>query len=320
MFNKKRERELEEELAALKQEYENQKKKIEELSRENEKTEELLVDMTITKSEFEELLVSVAQQMAQLKEYSVANSGQTVLLKQQLEEKTEQNQGYTKEREERVSTAEAELGKLNDLTGKVQNSVEELAQMEHGMDALGEGQEQMHTQFAIMSQASEQMSVLALNAAMEAQKLGADGRRFVAVADAIRECAQQYTQAIEEASRQVDEQKKHTAEMVENRKQTEAFLQEQEAHVVELLNGYQDKISGEKEKLSIEESEDNVNLQEILQSLCQGEIEFFNIEEKTISQIESLQKNWKEHKECTGKLEESVTQMQRSIEAILTKQ
>ena len=64
-----------------------------------------------------------------------------------------------------------------------------------------------------------------------------------------------------------------------------------------------------------ENVEKETNIEEILESLCQGENEFFEVQSRVLSKAETLRQEWKEHKECADELEHSVEEIHRFVQA-----
>ena len=56
------------------------------------------------------------------------------------------------------------------------------------------------------------------------------------------------------------------------------------------------------------------NIEEILESLCQGENEFFEVQSRVLSKAETLRQEWKEHKECADELERNVEEVHRFVQ------
>lgn len=60
-----------------------------------------------------------------------------------------------------------------------------------------------------------------------------------------------------------------------------------------------------------ENVEEETDIEEILESLCQGENEFFEVQSRVLSKAETLRQEWKEHKECADELERNVEEIHR---------
>ena len=55
-------------------------------------------------------------------------------------------------------------------------------------------------------------------------------------------------------------------------------------------------------------------IEEILESLCQGEKVFIEGQSRVVSKAETLRQEWKEHKECADELERNVEEVHRFVQ------
>lgn len=314
MFGGKKEKELEQELFALREKQNSLKKQIEDIAKGKDATEETLAQITISKEEIDEMLEAVAAESEHLKECSEANSGQTVLLKQQLTKKTKQNEELKKKEtelfeiigKERKAAAEI-LAQKNDFALPVKAVEDCFGALEQEQASSGELLNQM-------LEMSKKMSVLSLTAAMEASRMGEDGRKFLEAAEEIHVSAEQYTEALAQvlAHRNTFEDR-----INETRWQLQilnGLLEENHMSVKKYLEQYGPTETQDNREASAEETE-LLNIEEIIEHLCQGENEFFEVQSRLLSQISSLQEEWKEHKEYTDELERAVEEIHKTVQA-----
>ena len=83
-------------------------------------------------------------------------------------------------------------------------------------------------------------------------------------------------------------------------------------------NGSLVKLLEDRDTEAVETDHENVeeetNIEEILESLCQGENEFFEVQSRVLSKAETLRQEWKEHKECADELERNVEEVHRFVQ------
>ena len=279
MFGGKKAKELEEELLALREKQNRLQEQISNIAKAKDSAEETLVQMTISKTELDETITAVSEELELLKECSEANSGQTVLLKQQLAKKNEQNIRLQQEKEALCQQMEGEHEKIAKVVEKNKYVTTPMKEIESFYEAYCQERESVEEALQKLADISQNMGVLALGAAIEAGRMGEDGRKFVT-----------------EAEKQI-----HALN---------DLLKENNGSLVKLLED-RDTEAVETDHENVEEE---TNIEEILESLCQGENEFFEVQSRVLSKAETLRQEWKEHKECADELERNVEEVHRFVQ------
>lgn len=196
MFGGKKAKELEEELLALREKQNRLQEQISNIAKAKDSAEETLVQMTISKTELDETITAVSEELELLKECSEANSGQTVLLKQQLAKKNEQNIRLQQEKEALCQQMEGEHEKIAKVVEKNKYVTTPMKEIESFYEAYCQERESVEEALQKLADISQNMGVLALGAAIEAGRMGEDGRKFVTAAEEVRVNAEQYTSAV----------------------------------------------------------------------------------------------------------------------------
>lgn len=280
MFGGKKAKELEEELLALQEKQNRLQERISNIAKAKDSAEETVVQMTISKTELDETIAAVSEELELLKECSEANSGQTVLLKQQLMKKNEQNTRLQQEKEElrrQMKDEHGEIARVVEQNKHVTTPMKEIASF---YEAYCQERKSVGDALKKLADISQNMGVLALGAAIEAGRMGEDGRKFVAAAE-------KQIQLLND------------------------LLKENNSAMVKLLES-RDTETMETDHENVEKE---TNIEEILESLCQGENEFFEVQSRVLSKAETLRQEWKEHKECADELEHSVEEIHRFVQA-----
>ena len=157
---------------------------------------------------------------------------------------------------------------------------------------------------------SQNMGVLALGAAIEAGRMGEDRRKFVTAAEEVRVNAEQYTSAVADVLARISGFEETATEAEKQIHALNDLLKENNGSLVKLLED-RDTEAVETDHENVEEE---TNIEEILESLCQGENEFFEVQSRVLSKAETLRQEWKEHKECADELERNVEEVHRFVQ------
>ena len=154
---------------------------------------------------------------------------------------------------------------------------------------------------------SQNMGVLALGAAIEAGRMGEDGRKFVTAAEEVRVNAEQYTSAVTDVLTKISAFEETAANTEKQIQVLNDLLKENNSSLVKLLESRDTEVA----ETDHENVEEETDIEEILESLCQGENEFFEVQSRVLSKAETLRQEWKEHKECADELERNVEEIHR---------
>ena len=138
--------------------------------------------------------------------------------------------------------------------------------------------------------------------------MGEDGRKFVTAAEEVRVNAEQYTSAVADVLARISGFEETATEAEKQIHALNDLLKENNGSLVKLLED-RDTEAVETDHENVEEE---TNIEEILESLCQGENEFFEVQSRVLSKAETLRQEWKEHKECADELERNVEEIGRA--------
>ena len=302
MFGGKKAKELEEELLALQEKQNRLQERISNIAKAKDSAEETVVQMTISKTELDETIAAVSEELELLKECSEANSGQTVLLKQQLMKKNEQNTRLQQEKEElrrQMKDEHGEIARVVEQNKHVTTPMKEIASF---YEAYCQERKSVGDALKKLADISQNMGVLALGAAIEAGRMTA--------AEEVRVNAEQYTSAVADVLTKISGFEE-TATAAEKQIQLlNDLLKENNSAMVKLLESRDTEVA----ETDHENVEEETDIEEILESLCQGENEFCEVQSRVLSKAETLRQEWKEHKECADELERNVEEVHRFVQ------
>ena len=231
-------------------------------------------------------------------------------MKQQLAKKNEQNIRLQQEKEALCQQMEGEHEKIAKVVEKNKYVTTPMKEIESFYEAYCQERESVEEALQKLADISQNMGVLALGAAIEAGRMGEDGRKFVTAAEEVRVNAEQYTSAVADVLARISGFEETATEAEKQIHALNDLLKENNGSLVKLLED-RDKEAVETDHENVEEE---TNIEEILESLCQGENEFFEVQSRVLSKAETLRQEWKEHKECADELERNVEEVHRFVQ------
>lgn len=215
MFGGKREKALEEELMAARKENERKEKLLSEIAAQKDVVEEQFARMTASRAQMEKEVAQVREQMQAI--YELAENS----------EKTAEDIHQT------MIEAKSGIGKfdanhavfVNQMRKQKEHIVEIVENNKHfttpmkhiteAQAACREERQQIGERAARMIEFSRNMSVLSLNAAIEAGRMGDAGSGFVTAAEEIRTFSENYEREARGLTEQLEQSKQRAAELEE---------------------------------------------------------------------------------------------------------
>ena len=227
---------------------------------------------------------------------------------------TELNQSVTVVAETASDTAShsTEAAQLtNGVNQTIESSSQEIFNMREEMDHVNaemhkliEEGEKITTVLNVINDISEQTNLLALNAAIEAARAGEQGRGFAVVADEVRNLAvktsqsteqiQKNIQALDQATKSVEDELTRIATMLENTAEKVGASQNSVKEVQELINHISER-SGqishatEEQRMAVEEiSQAIVEASDASSEVSAGAVENSNNSQEVLSLSKSI--------------------------------
>ena len=310
MFGAKRERQLENELFWQQQEMNHLQARLSDVAIRKENTEELFVQMTISKTELDETINLISEELAQLKGATEENAGQAVLLKQQVSRKTEQNEKLKGMQKELLKSAVEQKNSIAQLVEQNKHFTTPMKAITEIPSLVKDTKQELKEDLEKMSDAAEGMSVLALNAAIKAGGLGEEGKDFVQAAEDVRAASEQYAEAVSNVQQKIEAFCEKINDVEAQITRLNELLKENNISMNRLLQEEDKTIEEETPENFTEEQK---NVENILDCLGQKENEIFEIQEKIGLKMEKILKDWEDHKKSSEELESIISGIDQTV-------
>ncbi len=310
MFGAKRERQLENELFWQQQEMNHLQARLSDVAIRKENTEELFVQMTISKTELDETINLISEELAQLKGATEENAGQAVLLKQQVSRKTEQNEKLKGMQKELLKSAVEQKNSIAQLVEQNKHFTTPMKAITEIPSLVKDTKQELKEDLEKMSDAAEGMSVLALNAAIKAGGLGEEGKDFVQAAEDVRAASEQYAEEVSNVQQKIEAFCEKINDVEAQITRLNELLKENNISMNRLLQEEDKTIEEETPENFTEEQK---NVENILDCLGQKENEIFEIQEKIGLRMEKILKDWEDHKKSSEELESIISGIDQTV-------
>ena len=310
MFGAKRERQLENELFWQQQEMNHLQARLSDVAIRKENTEELFVQMTISKTELDETINLISEELAQLKGATEENAGQAVLLKQQVSRKTEQNEKLKGMQKELLKSAVEQKNSIAQLVEQNKHFTTPMKAITEIPSLVKDTKQELKEDLEKMSDAAEGMSVLALNAAIKAGGLGEEGKDFVQAAEDVRAASEQYAEAVSNVQQKVEAFSEKINDVEAQITRLNELLKENNISMNRLLQEEDKTIEEETPENFTEEQK---NVENILDCLGQKENEIFEIQEKIGLRMEKILIDWEDHKKSSEEFESIISGIDQTV-------
>lgn len=314
MFGKKREKALEEELSALKEQNGHRKKLLSEIAGQKDDILEQFAQMTASHAQMEKDAEQTREQMQQIFEMAESHAQTAGDIYNAI---IEINNG--------LGTFEANhsvfVGQVKKQNEKVVEIVESnkhfTTPMKHISEApaaFKEERQKLLERADRMVEFSKNMGVLSLNAAIEAGRMGEAGSSFIAAAEEVRSFSEKYEKEALELQEQLAKSQERIAGLEEQIHHLNELLKENNISMGRLYKDcLQSMATYETQQIDIRNlvSDTVVGRTDALQ---QSERECVKTEEKMLLQMGDLLGEIKEQKNCADELETLCKGLQQSAE------
>lgn len=301
MFGGKREKALEEELVAVRKENERKEKLLSEIRKQKDAVVEQFARMTASRAQMEKEVAQVKEQMQAIYELA-ANSEKTAgdIHRTMLEAKNG------------IGTFDANHSIfVNQMREQDEHVVEIVENNKHfttpmkhiteAQAAYREERQQLGERAARMMELSKNMSVLSLNAAIEAGRMGDAGSGFITAAEEIRTFSENYEREARGLQEQLTQSEKRAAELEEQIHYLNELLKENNISMGRLYKDSAKNLStyeGGQIDISGLISEEILGRADALRL---SEQECANTQERMLLRLDDV---WEEMKECKNSADE----------------
>lgn len=312
MFGGKREKALEGELSAVKEANEQKKALLLEILEQKDNVTEQFARMTASHAQMEKDVEQVEEHMRRIQEWagnSVETAGDihNVLI--------EMNNGmgtFDANHTVFVGQVKKQNEKIVDIVENNKHFTTPMKYISEMPVALREEYQGMYERAGRMMELSKNMSVLSLNAAIEAGRMGESGAKFISTAEEIRSFSENYEQEARELEETLAKSDARIAELEEQIHHLNELLKENNISMGKLYkDSMQSMAAYEAEQIDIRSliSDTAVGRTDALQ---QAEQESAKTQERMLLKMEEVREELKEQKSCADELENIYKGIQQS--------
>ena len=313
LFGGKKEN-LKGELAQLREENSRKTKALEEISRQKDVLEECFASLAVSNAQIQKDLEVANENIRQLLEAAGANQSRSEMIGQSVLNAAEQTKQAGKGQN-------AFYDAMKEQTAQIEGIVEKNKHFTTPMKALLEfpaeyarKEEDLKVQLAQMADLSKNMSVLSLNAAIEAGRMGDAGKNFIAAAEDVRTFSEEYAKGAAEAGAMLSEMQQKIADLEEQTKSLNELLKENNISMSKVLKEQTKQVADyEASKIDISGLISEEVTKETEQFL-QAEAQVAEFGGRLSSQLAEMTNGYAEQKVCTDELETAFQKIRQSAD------
>lgn len=314
MFGGKKEKMLEEELSAAKEVIERQRGIFLAMTGQKDNTEEQFARMTASHAQMERDIAQVEEHMRHIFELAGSSADTAGEIHNALIEVNNGIGTFDVNHSVFAGQVKAQNEKVMEIVEKNKHFTTPMKYISEMPTALKEEQSALHERADRMVELSKNMSVLSLNAAIEAGRMGESGSRFIAAAEDVRSLSESYEQEAEALSGQLEKTDGRIAELLEQVHHLNELLKENNISMGRL---YKDCL----QSMAAYEA-GQINLRSLIpenvvgraDALRQAEQENAKIEERVLLQLGDIRDELTEQKSSADELEGICKGLNKSAE------
>lgn len=316
MFGSKREKALEEELAAAQREIERRGRLLEEIVGQKEDITEQFVRMAASYAQVTKDMERLREQMQEvhgLAESSVATAAD---IRNAIVEVNNGMSTFDANHSVFMGAVKRQDEKIMDIVESNKHFTTPMKYISEFSTVLKGERDGYQERLGRMLELSKRMSVMALNAAIEAGRIGESGGQFVAAAEEIRVFCENYEREAREFIEELASSKTRAAEFGEQAQHLNGLLKENNISMGRLYrDAAQNMAAYEGQQMDLRGlvSETYVGRADALQ---QSQQECMKAQERMLGRMDELEVELKEYKNCVDELETICKGLQTSAEQI----
>lgn len=303
MFGGKKGRILEQELQTAQEKQAQAEQALLGVARKKDVLEEQFARVTVSRAQMDADLSEVVEHVKFVKELADADGGRAERLYRNVIETEEEVKAVQKTQKDIVEKITVQRDKIQEIVENNKHFTTPTKYLTEFSGGLREIQGSIQEQLEKMKEFGKNMSVLSLNAAIEAGRMGEAGQNFIQAAEEVRTFSGQYEQTALEVENQVKQLEERNKELEEQMKHLANLLRENNISMGHLL----------KESIvcvdDYKKEQTQVN-QERLEALKTAADEFRNHHQEIANrqdcilvEMEEIGKEFMEQKDCVDELE-----------------
>lgn len=314
MFGGKREKALEEELAALKTENEHKKEVLSGILGQKDVVVEQFARMTASRAQLEKDVAQIKEYMESVFELAVNGEKTAGDIYSTIVEAKNGVATFDANHSVFVGQMRAQDERIVEIVENNKHFTTPMKHITEAQTACREERQQMSERAGRMVDLSKNMGVLALNAAIEAGRMGESGSSFIAAAEEIRTFSENYEREAREMQAQLNQSEARNAELEEQVRHLNELLKENNISMSKLYkDSAQSMAAYEGSQTSIRDliQEDVLGRTDALR---QAEQENAKTQEQMLERLDSVWSEIDEYRSSADELETFWKELYQSIQ------
>lgn len=303
MFGGKREKELEEALQAARESERQKQTALEKITKQWDGILERFAHMTASRSQVERDIGQIKVQLEHISALSENGSQAAGEVYGTLRELSNGVESFDANHTVFWGETKARNDKIMEIVEKNKHFTTPMKYISKTAQQFSDEQEKLHGRAARMMELSKNMSVISLNCAIEAGRMGETGKSFVIAAEEVRAFADRYEQEAKELDRQLDAADARAAELEEQVRHLNELLKENNISMTKLLKDSMQSLAGyEAGQLNLREMISIASIGKA-DALRQSGEERCKSEERILKQLDEIMGEIREQKQSADELE-----------------
>ena len=312
LFGGKKEN-LKAELTQLREANSRKTKALEEISRQKDVLEECFASLAVSNAQMQKDLEVANENIRQLLEAANENRSRGEMIGQSVLAAAEQTKKAGKGQNSFFDAMKEQTTQIEGIVEKNKHFTTPMKTILEFPAEYAKKEEDLKLQLAQMAELSKNMSVLSLNAAIEAGRMGDAGKNFIAAAEDVRTFSEEFAKGAAEAGVMLAEMNQRIAELEEQTKALNELLKENNISMSKVLKEQTKQVADyEASKVDISGLISEDVTRETEQFLpAQAQVAEFG--GRLSSQLEEMSKGYAEQKSCTDELETVFQKISQSV-------
>lgn len=313
MFGTKKDKILEAELQEVKQQLQQKEQTMDVIAQKQDDVVEHFTRMTASRAQMDTELTEVVSHVKVVKETSEQNCTQAKKLSDDLNEALTILQKANKEQELFVEKMSKQRDEIQEIVEQNKHFTTPAKYLTDYVVSNRKEQETIRQNTEKMLEAAKNMSVLSLNAAIEAGRMGDSGRKFVDAAEEIRSFSSQYEETATTIVAQLKESEKKNQELEEQVKHLNTLLRDNNVAMGRVLKDSMVEVDHYKREGGHLKAAYLQDALDAAAAFAEKETETIDRQESILLQMEGIGEEFMEQRECCEELENICKEVMNSV-------
>lgn len=313
MFGTKKDKILEAELQEVKQQLQQKEQTMDVIAQKQDDVVEHFTRMTASRAQMDTELTEVVSHVKVVKETSEQNCTQAKKLSDDLNEALTILQKANKEQELFVEKMSKQRDEIQEIVEQNKHFTTPAKYLTDYVVSNRKEQETIRQNTEKMLEAAKNMSVLSLNAAIEAGRMGDSGRKFVDAAEEIRSFSSQYEETATTIVAQLKESEKKNQELEEQVKHLNTLLRDNNVAMGRVLKDSMVEVDHYKREGGHLKAAYLQDALDAAAAFAEKETETIDRQESILLQMEGIGEEFMDQRECCEELENICKEVMNSV-------